>query len=43
MHRTLRLAASIALAMCLSGCIYYGRPYHRHWHRPYGGYPGYWR
>ena len=38
-----RFAVSAALALSLSGCVWYGHPYHRHWHGPYSGRPGYWR
>ena len=43
MTSMLRVGASLILALCLSGCIFYDHPHHRHWHRPYYGHPGYWR
>ncbi len=43
MKAYMRMALSLALAIGLSGCIVYTHPYHRRWHPPYRGYPGYWR
>ena len=43
MTKFLKPTLLLALALSLSACFYGGRPYHRHWHAPYRGYPGYWR
>ncbi len=43
MIKLMKLTWTLALAVGLSGCIFYGHPYHRRWHPPYGGYPGYYR
>ena len=39
MIRAVRLIVSVGLAICLSGCIFYERPHHRHPPPPPRAYP----
>ena len=43
MKMYVKMLFSLALAVGLSGCIFYPHRYHRRWHPPYHSAPGYWR